>query len=110
MVFYVNIQHHQENLLNKITILILAISSAIIFVLALVIGVLLGVFGGIKYRKKHKKKLKDLTMSDTLPSGMPIPALLNSTANHIYDTVDLNDNIKLSENIAYEQVRKITNF
>ena len=96
-------------MLNKITILILAISSAIILVLALVIGALLGVFGGIKYRKKHKKNLKDFTMSDTLPSGMPIPELLNSTVNHIYDTVDLNENIKSSENIAYEQVRKITN-
>ena len=96
-------------MLNKITILILAISSASTCVLILVIVALLGAFGCIKYRKKHKKKLKDLTVSDTLPSGMPIPALLNSTANHIYDTVDLYENIRLSENIAYEQVWKITN-
>ena len=88
-----------------VSISVLVIAVAVSATVILFIGIILGLLCGIKYMQKNLKKTNSKQYFNT-----PEENVMRSMKGPVYEEVELEDkttNIDLSQNIAYEQVKKM---
>ena len=81
------------------------IAVAVSIMVTLFIGIILGLLCGIKYMQNNLKKTKSKQCFHT-----PEENVMRSIKGPVYEEVELEDKtttIDLSQNIAYEQVKKM---
>ena len=81
------------------------IAVVVSIMVALFIGIILGLFCGIKYMQKSLKKTNSKQCFHT-----PEKNVTRAMKGPVYEEVELEEktaNIDLSQNIAYEQVKKM---
>ena len=90
----------------QVSISVLVIAVAVSIMVTLFIGIILGLLCDIKYMQKKIKKINSKQCIHTLEENVMRPM-----KGPVYEEVELEDKtttIDLSQNIAYEQVKKMS--